>query len=211
MPNATECFAAACAPGDVKILGVRIRPLTLGHVVLLSRVGNSLAVGGKESFDDLVSAVQICSRTWNEGVELINRPPSAFRLRWWQRWCRFANWIATGDFRPLAYTPRQWRLLKQWFDDQTDQRNWPAFRGESKGAGESPSTPSEAFIVAGMMAEFSMPLQEVMDTPYALCRTLIAVNAERRNAGKCVWIDSDEHRMKKQFLMDLAGVRDLNN
>lgn len=200
MPNATECFAAACAPGTVKILGVRIRPLTLGHVVLLSRVGNSLAVGGPESFDDLVSAVQICSRNWTDGLELISRPPSQFKMALWQRWCQVANGLTTGDFRPLAYAPRQWILLKRWFVDQIDPNNWPTFLSESKGTREIPSTPNEAFTLAGMMDEFSMTIEEAMNTPYALCRTLMAVNAERHGAGKCWWLESDDHIERKEYL-----------
>lgn len=207
MPTAAECFAAACAPGNVKILGVRIRPLTLGHVVLLSRVGNSLAVGGRESFDDLVSAVQICSRNWTDGLALIRRPPSQFRLRWWQRWCRLANGLKTGNFGPLTYAPRQWVLLKKWFASQIDPQNWPTFASEAKAPRGIPTTPHEAFTLAGMMAEFSLTMEQAMDMPYALCRIMLAVNAERNGAGQCWWIESDDHQHRKQYLMELAGVR----
>lgn len=202
MPSATECFAAVCAPGTVKILGVRIRPLTLGHVVLLSRIGNSLAVGGVESFDDLVSGVQILSRDWRDGCSLLDRPRSTIKLRGWQLLCRLRNGIATGDFTPLAYAPKQWRLLKIWFRNQTDLNNWPTFASKSDKVGNSTSTPSEALILAGMMAEFSMTFDQVMNTPYALCRTMLAVNAERHGAGLCCWTDSTDHEHKKEYLRE---------
>lgn len=58
-----------------------------------------------------------------------------------------------------------------------------------------------------MMAEFSLTMEQAMDMPYALCRIMLAVNAERHGAGQCWWVETEEHQQRKQYLMELAGVR----
>ena len=64
-------YYQAAVPDGWQVLGVKLRPLSLGHLILLKRYGSAFVVGGIPTEADLVLSVLICSRTYEDGVELV--------------------------------------------------------------------------------------------------------------------------------------------
>ena len=77
MPN----FIESAIPADTVLLGKRLKPLTLGHLLLLERF-DALPV---EDPDSLVFAVLVCSHDYDELLPLIGGRFTGLAIRVW-RW-----------------------------------------------------------------------------------------------------------------------------
>ena len=64
-------FYQAAVPDGWQILGVRLKPLSLGHLILLHRYESAFVVGGIPTEADLVLSVLICSRTYEDAIDLV--------------------------------------------------------------------------------------------------------------------------------------------
>lgn len=73
MFNADRDYAEACTPDVWKILGLKLLPYCEGHKQLLKRIGSPFAVGGLVDAGDLVSALLICSRSYEDGQRFISK------------------------------------------------------------------------------------------------------------------------------------------
>lgn len=68
-------FKAGLRQRRARVLGVSLLPLSLGHVWALLAFENGFAVSGKRpELADLVMGVSICSRTFEDCLDLINHP-----------------------------------------------------------------------------------------------------------------------------------------
>ena len=64
-------FYQAAVPDGWQILGVRLRPLSLGHLILLHRHESAFVLGGIPEPEDLVLSVLVCARTYEDALELV--------------------------------------------------------------------------------------------------------------------------------------------
>lgn len=82
----TEAFYLAAIPDTWEILGLKLRPFSLGHVILLHRI-ESPFIGhqpkGSKLFDDLALAVLICSESYANGIQILHDPGLSKALRSW--------------------------------------------------------------------------------------------------------------------------------
>lgn len=68
----TDAFYLAAIPDSWEILGVKLRPFSLGHVILLHRINSPFVVESKTiNFDDIALAVLICSEDYKTGNSLL--------------------------------------------------------------------------------------------------------------------------------------------
>ena len=67
-------FYKACIPDPVHVLGFKLRPLSLGHIIILHRIDSPFVSGKEFDLSDLASAVLICSLTYKEAIETILDP-----------------------------------------------------------------------------------------------------------------------------------------
>jgi len=65
-----------------KVAGIRLRPLTLGHIDVLCGIGNPVADGKAPDVEHLASALFVCSRDWKNAAGQIR---SGRALRWMRR------------------------------------------------------------------------------------------------------------------------------
>jgi hypothetical protein len=78
-----EPFYLAAAPEPRTILGLRLRPFSLGHVILLHRVESVFVIGGVPDFNDLALSVFICSQTYADALKAFEDPTlPEFMKRW---------------------------------------------------------------------------------------------------------------------------------
>lgn len=79
-------YLAAALPEPFTILGQRLTPFSLGHLLLLRRFGNAFVVpGGAPTIDDLAFAVFVCAQTYEEAAESIAAPDIHKRVDAWGR------------------------------------------------------------------------------------------------------------------------------
>ena len=60
-------YLKAVIPHQARVLGQRLRPLSLGHVMVLTRYGSPFLTGERQpQFGDLCFAVWVCMRNWRQ-------------------------------------------------------------------------------------------------------------------------------------------------
>lgn len=70
-------------PQRVRCLGVQLRPLSLGHVLVLRVLGNSFVTDAPTAMDLPVAAF-VLAHGWRENLRKLRRPGRVGRLmRWW--------------------------------------------------------------------------------------------------------------------------------
>lgn len=104
--NNAELFEAYVPTTEWWVLGVKLRPLALGHIILLSRIESVFIAGGKLSFDDLAASVFICANDYRTGVDAVQNPNRYARtMRRWQRKLGFVNLSdQSAEFRKYIET-----------------------------------------------------------------------------------------------------------
>jgi hypothetical protein len=78
-------YAAAAVSGQAQILGLRLRPLSLGHIILLKGCDCAFVADGERpaTIEDLILGLVICSQTYEDAsdfLEALDDPPP-----WWSR------------------------------------------------------------------------------------------------------------------------------
>lgn len=90
------------------VMGLRLVPFSVGHALLLHRMGSPFVCGGNPSAQDLVEVAVVCSQPIYESVKT---------MRSWLRWL---------PLRIMRQKVKQADLLKeskavqQWIEDQSD-------------------------------------------------------------------------------------------
>ncbi len=104
-PMLDECLLSYLGAGEWRLLGRRMRPLTLAHRELLRLAGSPLVVGGRMLLPDLDLVAQIGSRSPREAARWMTRRRHAWtvKLRTW--------WVAA---RWLWRVKGQWDTLHAW-------------------------------------------------------------------------------------------------
>jgi hypothetical protein len=74
-----ERFLKAVAPEPYTILGLRLKPFSLGHAILLQRHGCDPV----RDYESLVTGVTICAHTWKEFHTLADDKWLPWRMRIW--------------------------------------------------------------------------------------------------------------------------------
>lgn len=65
-----------------KIIGVGMRPFSVGHSLLLEQIESSFVCGTFPTYDDLVSTAFICAHDWRENKKLLRSPLRRWMTCW---------------------------------------------------------------------------------------------------------------------------------
>ncbi len=88
-------YADSCLPDKVKMFGRTLRDFSIGHLLLLQRIRSPYIADAKTaSFEDLLTAVQICTVPYSKAVKLL-WSGNSWRVRIWAR-----AWAIVAQFRP---------------------------------------------------------------------------------------------------------------
>lgn len=117
-------FTAAVPDAPVTVLKLRLRPYSLGHEILLTRLespfvqASPISEARREADirSALLVAALICSQTWEDACRTLHSPFLNLFLRFW-RWrlrntdwsaelIRFANYVRAGTWMPEVNTPK---------------------------------------------------------------------------------------------------------
>lgn len=78
-------YAACVAPEPFRILGLKLRPLSLGHCILFERFGCDVLSGKPIERQTLLLAVLICSMRYREFLDFIEQPDFIREIKKWGR------------------------------------------------------------------------------------------------------------------------------
>ena len=62
-------FNSTIVPDTHEVLGIKLRPFSLGHYILLEKNNCALLLGGPATVIDFAIAVVVCSNTFEEFLE----------------------------------------------------------------------------------------------------------------------------------------------
>jgi hypothetical protein len=123
-----ECLLSYLGAGKWRLLGRRMKPLTLAHRELLRIAGSPLVTGGRMLLTDLDLVAQLGSRSPREAARwmLLSRPAWRVKLRAW--------WLALSWLWRLK---GQWDVLRSWLESSESRPSMLMREMEAK-AGSTP-------------------------------------------------------------------------
>jgi len=178
--------AAYCQPP--RVLGVQLRPFSLGHLLLLEGLGNPFVAWGTGSRAELFAAVLVCSHTMAEnGRVLFGGRLPLWRLIWWAlRWPE----------RRIG--PERDAFVRYLADYTATPEHW-----ESESDGKGFRAPWQYHFVLVLCREFGMGWAEAWNAPVALARCCYDTWAETQGDKSLI---SPEEQDGIRFLNSQPGV-----
>jgi len=76
-------LARAARPAPAIVLGLLMRPFSIGHHLLLIREGNPLAESNEASALKVAEAALICAQTWEENARVLFDPLFGLKIKLW--------------------------------------------------------------------------------------------------------------------------------
>lgn len=166
--NEHTSYYHARLPEPTTILGLKLRPFSLGHLLLLHRI-NSYFVGDDENltYEDLALSVLICSQRYAEAVAIFDDPDlKRFMARWAAR--------LTGRGVLTALKLRRLRVI----DLHKKAAEFAAYIAsghrkvdyKGKGDGHEIPLPLVQIVRVTLLQEFGGLTDEaIVDRPWGLC------------------------------------------
>lgn len=195
-PKLDECLLVHLGAGRWRLLGRRLRPLTLMHRELLRMAGNPLITGLPMRLPDLDQVVQVCRRTPRQAACWLARP----RGRWHTR-LRMAWLLAAYGWR----LGPQWKTLRAWCDScdsQPEMLDRPPEAGKEKPSVTMgrPVFQRDAPLVLDLwstLAAAGYPAREVVEEwPAGLARWL-SETLGSRDGGRKFITEADREMMEE--------------
>lgn len=173
MQNAENYFAAA-EPNTPRCIGLKLRPYSLGHHVLLHAYNSSFLTSSDPTFADLIFGVFICSQSWRGWAEWKDSWKFPVFLKLW-------GWIQRRfNIEREATAFREYLIA----GSRTPELVVPA-------AAESLNAPWEPRLKMFLVEKFKLTAEEAMDYPLALAWQEYCAHAEAEGRLKLLG-ESDE-------------------
>ncbi len=147
-------------PEPWTILGLKLRTLSLGHILLLERF-ESAFLGYQRSdnpFEELAMAVFICSSTYEEAVEGMGNPttPKVF-----QKWAKKLGVIDIAE---------KWKLFEEYLRSQELRfESGLDYVTATEGGTRSMRIPFAHAVRVKLQSRMSFSDVEILNRPWALC------------------------------------------
>lgn len=189
-------YCHALFPDTVRAFGVRLQPLTLGHALLLQRLGNPFAGPrpdpGSVSYMDAMVAAYVCSLPIGKAARRVNS-----RLcRWWLQW----TWLVRRRCIEKDVT-----AFIGWFEDQWRSPDFTPVRGESA------ATPRGAEwlhqLVVFVMRSASADHDAALRVPVAVAQYDFLCHEEREGTVRLVEkTDAELERLAMQSAAEARAI-----
>ena len=110
-------YFEALIPEPVRVLGLKLKPFSAGHIALLSRMDNPLVAGGEITVSALADAVFVCAHGFADGIAALDNPDTTgFMERWRkevgdfdlaEKLALFKAYISAGSKFEMVYVPKR--------------------------------------------------------------------------------------------------------
>lgn len=161
-------FYCASIPEPTTLLGLRLRPLSLGHLVILHRLKSAFVTPGEEfTRHDLALSVLVCSLDYKSGCDLFNSTELPEFFKRWHDKLTGDGWLARLGLRklkPIDYAAKSAAFAKYLADGSTG----PGYTYNESEFAEI-YCPSAQIVKVALMRDMGFREAEIMDRPWALC------------------------------------------
>ena len=185
MSSAAQFYKAA-RPEPPRVIGLQLRPYSLGHHLTLHAYDSSFVNGAGALFSDMILGVLICSLTWKE----------------WEVWKR--SW-------KLAVFLKVWGWRMGKFDVKAEAEKFTAYLAEGSecpevavpSKGRALSAAWESRLKLFLVKELRLTVDEAMDYPLALAWQEYCAHGEQEGTLTLLsegdkqsleWLKSDEYK-----------------
>lgn len=194
-------YLSALVPPRFTVLGMELKPLSLGHKVLLEYIESPFETDGLVDVPDIVLAAMICSRTFEEGVELLMSDDLKRRVSEVAVALQFKGRWPFRRVEPIRW-PEKVELMRLYFDEHN---KCPLFSVDAKAADGSPDgCPLIQRVRVTLMSKLRLTDSQVMNRSWPLCLwdylTIISASSSIRI------IDKDaEERLRAALEKEVAA------
>jgi hypothetical protein len=166
----TDDFYLASVPDSVRLLGLDLRPLSLGHLILLRRYGSAFLSETNEppTFSDLAISVLVCSLSYVEGLALRHDATiDEFMRRWHDRITGCDRLLVKLGFKQ----PKLLDLQKECdaFSAYLSEHSKIPYYYFNPSDFQAMECPSVQLVKVRLMRDMKFTEAELMDRSWALC------------------------------------------
>lgn len=196
-------FYRAQLPDTQIILGLPLRPLSLGHLILLTRMQSPFIVGGEPDWSTLAASVLICAQTYEEALSDMDDPKmDRFMRKWYERITGNGSWLIRLRFK----APNVLNLV-----DACE-----AFRAYLESSIKGPNfsydpssfrplnCPSEQVVKVALMRDLHFTESEVLNRSWLLC--LWDYTTLRMLSGQVEIVDDEAIQSAKDVAEELMRL-----
>jgi hypothetical protein len=144
------------------IIGLRMVPFTVGHAILLHRLGSPFVTGGRASAKDLVEAVVVCSQSAEESIKTM---ASVFR---WVPLRLMRQKVSKSDL------VKECQILQEWIGDKSD---CPEVLRQPGAGSRQAAMPWPERLLVGLV-DIGFSEQTVLNMPVTDAERFFLTNAE---------------------------------
>ena len=166
---------AETGPPAPSVLGVRLVPYTVGHAILLQRLGSPYVLGGEITSSDLVEAVVVCSQSPLESIRSIKSVWKDLVLWLWGKRIAKLNLLAESE------------KFQLWLKDQSTA---PEVLMESGSKSKRPAMPWPERVLVGCL-NIGIGSDDAIKMPIGDAERLILAHAEMMGQVQ-LWDDQSE-------------------
>jgi len=160
----SESYYEAALPEPFTILGLRLRPLSMGHLIILNRIGSPFVCDTEKltGLGDLAVACLICSKTYQEGAALLSDTDLPVALYRWGRRLTKPHWWSKRREIDLQ---EKFSLFADYIKSATEipEHYW------TQDGGSSVEAPMAQTVKVQLLMKTSLTESELLDRPWRLC------------------------------------------
>lgn len=174
-----DALARAAQPAPVVVLGMLLRPLSIGHILLFHRENlMDAATSGRLTAQQLSSAVLICCQNWAEISTIRQDWLLGVKMwAWRQRVARLAK-RHQRDFPALPYSVNESRKLIAYLSAGCQQFPASEIERPDRSSPRTPGTPFLLNLQQWLMVTFGLTESAAWDYPFALAKMRWAAHWE---------------------------------
>lgn len=221
-----RAISLAALPEPHYSCGVRLRPFSIGHWLLLNRFGVSFVTGQDHELGDLLVACLICSDTYEgftRSIETCNvakvmadwryRLAGGFAGQLRRRWKKLRGQFVSPDEIIGLDVGAECARFQEYLDAHgvgwSMPNEWAVPRTVSvdQNRGEPINSPGVMVLLDALTVDLRIPVSEAMNMPIALARWRWAVHAERKGLVRLLTPQSAEEAAEDQRAADEFAAR----
>lgn len=160
-------FYSVAIPEPTTILGVRLRPLSVGHLLILHRLKSSFVTTGEEfTPHDLALSVLVCSMTYKEALRFINKSHRLLFKFWHWKLARpsILQKLGLRPPTPIDIPQKSAEFVRYLSAHSTT----PYYQFDANSA-KPVHCPQVQIVRVSVMQAFGLSDDEIMDRSWALC------------------------------------------
>lgn len=164
----TDEFYSVAVPEQRQILGLPLRPLSLGHLILLHRVQSAFVCEGIPDYQELAIAALICSLSYEDGIAALKDSDTPKLLkRLGERITGIRDWrVRLGLRKPRVIDlPANVAAFSSYLKDHSSIPHYSYTPGDFK----TVDCPQVQIVKVTLMRDLHLSDTEILNRSWAMC------------------------------------------